>query len=148
MYFLNRNNFLINEGAKIPIKKKKFLNKYNMTIRIYDNEGNNIPHFHLKLDNKETVLHLTKTSYFIHSKNDKKDELNHRLNSSEIENLIKVLNTPIKKLNIKTKENLSENMYLYNYLCYIWNQRAGIPENKKISENSEVPDYTVDMPSR
>ena len=65
-----------------------------------------------------------------------------------MENLIKILNTNIKKLGIKEENKKLENMNLYNYLCYIWNQRAGIPENKKISENSEVPDYTVDMPSR
>ena len=127
---------MLTEDAKIQFREKDRPFK-GCTIYVYNNEGDNIPHFHIK--NKESsnkffhcCICLLENKYFTHG------SAHDELTSKQRKILVDVLNL---------SSSIDNKISNYKYLVNGWNQ--GKENMHKIDiENCVMPDYISMKESR
>lgn len=118
-------NPIIYDGYKKvnDIERRNLIGSYsNTSIFVYSIEGENIPHFHIKIKGERTdvCIKILTNDYFIHGK--------HKgvLNKSSLKKLVNFFNE---------KHNNEETNW--QYLISVWNKHS----QKKISKETHIPNY-------
>lgn len=125
------NNFVLNEetiGYNINIKNKGE-NKGPVSIDVYSNEGDNIPHFHItskNFKNGDCCVKLSVADFFKHS--------NHKTILSKAQ---------MKQIDKWLRERNKDNPNITNYkaCCISWNKNKS--NNIKINEDNPQPNYYI-----
>ena len=113
---------LLNEGS-INLNKNPLKIKDLSMVIVHSNEGDNIPHFHIKRSGKhDCCIMLNEDRYFNHGNNDSV------LNSKETKELDKWLR----------KINTARHMSNFQSLCDIWNESNHITK----ANSNRFFDYT------
>ena len=116
--FVYPNDSEYNQLIKNIEFRRNIGNFLNYKIYVYDKEGQNIPHFHIKLNGfLDCCIKIQKPEYFIHGSN------TNTITKKHIKKLIKWLNDNDK--------------YFWKEIIRTWNNHS----INKLDINLEIPDY-------